>query len=70
VTAAVLEPTRYIMAGSAEEAKHRIYVWDGANFDWIKTLEPPEEKRLGGLLHVEWHPARPIIASTSTDGVV
>jgi len=56
----------YIIAGSAEEARHKISVWDRESGRWLKILEGPKE----GLLNVVWHPARPIIASTSTHGVV
>jgi COMPASS component SWD1 len=56
----------YIIAGSAEEAQHRISVWDRESGSLLKILEGPKE----GLLNVVWHPARPIIASTSTHGVV
>lgn len=46
--------------------RHHIYVWDREKGVLVRILEGPKE----GLLHAVWHPARPIIASISTYGIV
>lgn len=56
----------YVIAGSAQEAQHHIYVWDREKGTLVRMLEGPKE----GLLDVQWHPARPVIASISTFGIV
>eukprot|EP00036_Acanthoecidae_sp_10tr_P013018 CAMPEP_0206291036 /NCGR_PEP_ID=MMETSP0106_2-20121207/2921_1 /ASSEMBLY_ACC=CAM_ASM_000206 /TAXON_ID=81532 /ORGANISM="Acanthoeca-like sp., Strain 10tr" /LENGTH=469 /DNA_ID=CAMNT_0053721601 /DNA_START=3 /DNA_END=1412 /DNA_ORIENTATION=+ len=56
----------YVIAGSAQEAQHHIYVWDREKGTLVRMLEGPKE----GLLDVQWHPGRPVIASISTFGIV
>lgn len=55
----------FIIAGSAEKPVHNIYIWsiEGMLF---KRLEGPTE----GVMHLEWHPFKPVLASCSTQGVV
>ena len=55
----------YVIAGSAQDAQHRIFIYD-LDSGLPKIIEGPKE----GVLAVTWHPRRPIIASTSTHGVV
>ena len=56
----------YIVGGSAEEAKHNLYIWNPLDGQLLKILEGPKE----GLLDLVWHPLRPTIASVSTSGQV
>lgn len=56
----------YIIAGSAEEAKHNMYIWNPLDGQLLKILEGPKE----GLLDLVWHPLRPLIASISTEGQI
>jgi COMPASS component SWD1 len=55
----------YIIAGSADRPSHKINVW---SFEGIleKTLEGPQE----GVMNLQWHPRRPVIASCSSNGAV
>lgn len=55
----------YVIAGSAQDAQHRIFIFD-LETGLPRIIEGPKE----GVLDVTWHPRRPIIASTSTHGVV
>jgi COMPASS component SWD1 len=54
----------YIIAGSAEEAKHNMYIWNPLDGQLLKILEGPKE----GLLDLVWHPLRPLIASGERNG--
>jgi len=56
----------YVIAGSAQKAEHNIYVWSRAYGQLKVILEGPKE----GILFLNWHPTRPVIASCSTSGVV
>lgn len=56
----------FVVAGSAQDGKHHIHIWDREKGSLLKILDGPRE----GLLDLMWHPARPIIASISTYGVV
>jgi len=55
----------YIIGGSAQKSSHNINIWSRSG-GIIKTLEGPKE----GIMDLEWHPIRPIIASCSTRGTV
>lgn len=56
----------FVGAGSSTTVAHNISVWGRTSGHLEKILEGPKE----GILHLEWHPTRPIIASVSTLGVV
>eukprot|EP00040_Diaphanoeca_grandis_P013345 m.67428 g.67428 ORF g.67428 m.67428 type:complete len:470 (+) comp23809_c0_seq2:144-1553(+) len=58
-------PATYVIAGSAQEAQHKIYMWDREG-GLLRVLEGPKE----GLLDCIWHPARQIIVSISTYGII
>jgi COMPASS component SWD1 len=55
----------YIIGGSAQKSSHNIYIWN-SHGHLVKCLEGPKE----GIMDLEWHPLRPIIASCSTRGTV
>eukprot|EP01111_Echinosteliopsis_oligospora_P014574 TRINITY_DN5513_c0_g1_i1.p1 TRINITY_DN5513_c0_g1~~TRINITY_DN5513_c0_g1_i1.p1 ORF type:complete len:406 (+),score=79.03 TRINITY_DN5513_c0_g1_i1:58-1275(+) len=57
--------SEYIIGGSAQKSSHNIYIWSQAG-GIVKNLEGPKE----GIMDLEWHPMRPIIASCSTRGAV
>lgn len=56
----------YVVAGSAADAQHKIYIWLREDGRLLRMLEGPKV----GLLHLTWHPASPIIAATSKEGEV
>jgi len=56
----------YVIAGSAQEAQHKIYMWDREGGHLLRILEGPKE----GLLDCTWHPGRAIIVSISTYGII
>ncbi|CBQ67568.1 related to SWD1-subunit of the COMPASS complex [Sporisorium reilianum SRZ2] len=56
----------YIFAGAAHKASHNIYVWDRTSGTLSKILEGPKDWAVG----VDWHPARPMLASASNTGAV
>ena len=56
----------YVLGSSGESSQHNIYVWDVLLGTLVKILEGPKE----GILSFAWHPLRPVIASTSSMGVV
>ena len=55
----------FVVAGSAEKPVHNIYIWSIEGM-LVKRLEGPSE----GIMHLEWHPKKPVLASCSTQGVV
>jgi len=57
--------SEYIIGGSAQKSSHNIYIWSQSGA-LVKNLEGPKE----GIMDLEWHPMRPIIASCSTRGSV
>jgi len=56
----------YVCAGSSTTVAHNISIWERTSGHLQKILEGPKE----GILDLQWHPTRPIIASVSTLGVV
>merc|ERR1711934_930956 len=56
----------YACAGSSTTVAHKISIWERGSGHLQKILEGPKE----GILDLQWHPTRPIIASVSTLGVV
>eukprot|EP01104_Vermistella_antarctica_P018150 TRINITY_DN662_c1_g6_i1.p1 TRINITY_DN662_c1_g6~~TRINITY_DN662_c1_g6_i1.p1 ORF type:complete len:406 (-),score=88.71 TRINITY_DN662_c1_g6_i1:619-1836(-) len=56
----------YVIGGSAQNAEHKIYVWNRAFGHLERVLEGPKE----GIMDLCWHPMRAIIASCSTSGNV
>lgn len=45
---------------------NKIYIWDIMSHHLHKILEGPSEK----VICIEWHPYRPIIASSTTGGAI
>lgn len=56
----------YVLGATSESGKHEIYVWSRDNGNLIIHLKGP----MSSVLDLQWHPARPIIASTSQSGNV
>ncbi|TKY90403.1 hypothetical protein EX895_000401 [Sporisorium graminicola] len=56
----------YIFAGAAHKASHNVYVWDRTSGTLSKILEGPKDWSIG----VDWHPARPMLASASNTGAI
>lgn len=56
----------YIFAGAAHKASHNIYIWDRTSSTLSKILEGPKDWSIG----VDWHPARPMLASVSNTGAI
>ncbi|EMD40979.1 hypothetical protein CERSUDRAFT_121584 [Gelatoporia subvermispora B] len=55
----------WLAGGAADNAQHKIYVWDIANEgQFASALDGGPEP----LLHVHWHPHKPCIASTTNHG--
>jgi len=55
----------HIIAGSAQKAEHKNYIWSREFGQLVKILEGPKE----GVMDLEWHPTRPIVVSCSTTGM-
>lgn len=57
----------YLAGGAADNAAHKIYIWDIANEgQFAAALDGGREP----LLHVHWHPNKPAIVSTTNQGNV
>ncbi len=56
----------YIFAGAAHKAAHNVYIWDLSSGTLVKILEGPKDWLIG----VDWHPARPMLASVSNTGAI
>ncbi|RKP17316.1 WD40 repeat-like protein, partial [Rozella allomycis CSF55] len=56
----------YILGGTNNKSIHNIYVWSKHSGTLFKMLEGPRE----GLIDLNFHPYRPIIASLSAYGVI
>ncbi|KAF8481355.1 WD40-repeat-containing domain protein [Gautieria morchelliformis] len=57
--------SEWVIAGAADAAKHKIYVWDLSQEGVLhETLEGGRE----ALVDVEWHPNKPAMASTTSRG--
>jgi len=55
----------WLAGGAADNATHKIYIWDIANEgQFASALDGGREP----LLHVHWHPHKPSIASTTNQG--
>ncbi|TCD61486.1 chromatin binding protein [Steccherinum ochraceum] len=55
----------WLAGGAADNAAHKIYVWDIVNEgQFAATLDGGREP----LIHVHWHPNKPTIASTTNQG--
>lgn len=55
----------WLAGGAADNAAHKIYVWDIVNEgQFAATLDGGREP----LVHVHWHPSKPAIASTTNQG--
>ncbi|KAF9652158.1 WD40 repeat-like protein [Thelephora ganbajun] len=57
----------WLAGGAADPANHKIYIWDiQHNGQFTTTLDGGREP----LVHVDWHPSKPMIASTTSQGTV
>lgn len=54
----------YIYAGAVNLEKHSVYVWERVSGALNKIIEGPKEP----LAAVDWHPARPAMASLGSNG--
>ncbi|KAI0922003.1 hypothetical protein AcV5_000551 [Taiwanofungus camphoratus] len=55
----------WLAGGAADNATHKIYIWDIANEgQFASALDGGREP----LMHVHWHPQKPAIASTTNQG--
>ncbi|KAI0079760.1 WD40 repeat-like protein [Panus rudis PR-1116 ss-1] len=55
----------WLAGGAADNATHKIYIWDIQNEgQFASTLDGGREP----LIHVHWHPLKPVIASTTNRG--
>jgi COMPASS component SWD1 len=68
------------MGGAGHKAAHNVFIWDRESGVLVKVLEGPKEslgdcevsqtQGSGTGLRRQWHPTRPIIASTTISGDV
>ncbi|GAA6063382.1 hypothetical protein JCM10212_001481 [Sporobolomyces blumeae] len=56
----------YLFGGADNKGSHNIYIWDRDSGGLVKILEGPKDP----LEDLDWHPLRPLIASTSTLGLI
>ncbi|EKM59556.1 uncharacterized protein PHACADRAFT_85948 [Phanerochaete carnosa HHB-10118-sp] len=57
----------WLAGGAADNATHRIYIWDvGNDGQFVTALDGGREP----LVHLHWHPHKPAIASTTNQGNV